>query len=135
MRFEKALLIGLALLGAGCADFQRGPAPPDAGAKLDGRSGLVADYSFEAEVYPVLLRRCEDCHKVGGIGQYTKYVLTGNARSDRPAVLSLVVPGDPAASIFLRRATGESHTGKVALAPDGAEYETVANWVSMLSAQ
>lgn len=135
MRFE--LWIAIGLLGAGCADFQRGPAASDAGAKLDSSSSrpLVADYTFEAEVYPVLLRRCGDCHKVGGIGEFTKYVLTGNARADRPMVLDLVVPGDPTGSLFIRRASGESHTGKVTLAPNGDEYETVANWISMLPVQ
>jgi hypothetical protein len=95
----------------------------------------VADYSFESEVYPVLLKKCEECHKAGGEAQLTKYILTGNARADRATVLDLVVPGNPSASLFLRRATGEEHDGEVTLAPDSAAYETVANWVLMLSAE
>lgn len=135
MRFDgrPALLClaGLVLSGLACADFQRGPAPRDA--TPDGPdAGLVADATFEVEVYPILENHCGGCHASTGEGAYTALVLTGNARLDRAMVLALVVPGDPADSLLLRRASGESHTGGEVLSQDSADYASIASWISGL---
>ncbi len=131
MRFDWkpwALAFCLGACGLGCADFHRGPAPRDGGPDA-GNDVLVADFTFESSVYPILQIHWEGCHEVGGIGEYTGLVLTGNARLDRAMVLALVVPGDPAASLLLRRATGESHTGGEVLSPDSRDYDTIASWI------
>jgi hypothetical protein len=125
----------LLLLGAitGCADFHRGPAPADSGADdATGDTTLVADFAFETAVYPILQRRCQDCHSVGRIGEFTGMVLTGNARMDRSMVVALVVPGDPTAGLLLRKATGERHTGQDVLTVDTPEYDTIASWIEGL---
>jgi hypothetical protein len=154
MRFKAGLLTAIALLTmAGCADFNRGPAPVDAGEiapvdaeGIDGGSlypdsgspdistPLVADLMFETTVYPVLLMRCEDCHKAGKEGAYTKFVLTGNGRQDRAMVMALVSPSNPEESLLLQRARGEWHTGGERLSANSTEYETILNWIWTLDA-
>ncbi len=137
MRFDgklpRLVVLGLGLAALGCADFHRGPAPADGGQDATDDTTPVADFAFETAVYPILQRRCQDCHSVGRIGEYTGLVLTGNARMDRAMVLALVVPGDPDASLLLRRATGERHTGQDVLTRDTPEYDTIASWISGLA--
>jgi hypothetical protein len=127
----KLSVLAICCCGLGCADFHRGPAPRDAAPD----TALVADPTFEMDVYRVLQSRCEDCHQAGGMAEYTRLVLTGNARIDRAMVVALVVPGDPSASLLLRRATGESHTGGSVLSLDSPEYTTIADWISGLPLQ
>jgi hypothetical protein len=135
MRFDcrrsRLLCLGLllALAGPGCVDFHRGPAPPDGGQDGGPDNALVADFVFETTVYPILQLRCQGCHAVGREAEYSGLVLSGNARMDRATVVALVVPGDPAASLLLRRALGESHTGRDVLAQDTPDYDTIASWV------
>jgi hypothetical protein len=107
---------------------------PDVGPEtsVPDAAPVVEDQMFEVTVYPILLLRCEDCHKPGKEGAYTKFVLSGNARFDRQMVLDLVVPGNPEASLLLQRARGEWHTGGIRLSPDSSEYEKVSNWISFL---
>jgi hypothetical protein len=135
MRFDwKPWMLAACLCSLGCADFKRGPGPRDAApeAAVQGDVTLVEDLTFETDVYRILQIRCEDCHKSGGMGGYTRFVLTGNARIDRAMVMALVTPGDPAASLLLARATGDSHTGGQVLVPDSDPYNTIANWISLL---
>jgi len=119
----------LALAGPGCVDFHRGPAPRDGGQDGGSDNALVADFDFETTVYPLLQMRCQGCHSVGREAEYSQLVLTGNARMDRVKVIALVVPGDPASSLLLRRATGEEHTGRDVLARDTPDYDTIASWI------
>ena len=136
MRFDgKPFVLALCLCSVGCADFHRGPAPRDAGADVAGDAGLVADWTFEVDVYPILESYCEGCHQEGGMAGSTRFLLTGNARLDRAMVVALVTPGDPEASLLLQRATGESHTGGQVIAQDGTDYGTIANWILSLPAQ
>jgi hypothetical protein len=122
------------MFALGCADFHRGPAPRDSGPDRSQDTTLVFDFAFETSVYPILQIRCQYCHSVDGQGRSTGLVLTGNARLDRAMVVALVVPGAPDASLLLRRATGEAHTGRDVLAKDSAEYEAIANWIMGLPA-
>lgn len=131
-RLPRLVVLALGFAASGCADFHRGPAPVDGGEDATGDTTLVADPAFETEVYPILQRRCQDCHSTGRIGEYTGLVLTGNGRMDRAMVVALVVPGDPDASLLLRRATGEKHTGQDVLTRDTPEYDTIASWISGL---
>jgi hypothetical protein len=116
----------------GCADFHRGPAPPDAG-PVD--TGPPADPIFESDVYPILQLNCQFCHRAGRFAENTPLLLTGDARKDRAMVVDLVTPGDPAESLLLRRATGEYHGGGNVLDPAGPEYSTIASWISDLPAE
>lgn len=125
----RLIAVGLALMLEGCADFHRGPAPPDGGRDALADRALVPDFAFETTVYPLLQLHCQECHSPGRQGEYTKFVISGNARMDRSMVLDLVVPGDPAASVFLRRATGEAHTGRDVLTVDTPDYDVIADWI------
>lgn len=139
MRFDRRLrsLLGLGFLLAwmaqGCADFHRGPAAGDGGRDSFSDQALVPDFVFETAVYPLLQLRCQECHSAGREGEYTQFVISGNARLDRSMVVRLLVPGDPSASLLLRRATGEAHTGRDVLTADTPDYDTIADWVRGLS--
>jgi hypothetical protein len=122
-----ALLAALVCGGVSCADFHRGHAPGDGGHGSDGSQG--ADQAFEKLVYPILQRNCADCHSAGPQDPSTNYVLTGNANQDRAMVLALVTPGNPSDSLLLVRATGNAHTGGRRLDVDGADYQTIADWI------
>jgi len=128
-------LVAAGLVCAGCADFHRGPAPLDGGVKSDTDASTdvtvapIVDLVFETSVYPILETYCEACHTAGGEGEYSVYVLTGNARLDRAMVVRLVTPGDATDSLLLRRATGEGHMGGQVLAVDSPEYQTISNWI------
>jgi len=132
MRFDwKPWTLVACLFTVGCVDFHRGPAPRDAAAEAtaQGDVTLVEDLTFETDVYRILQVRCEDCHQSGGMGGYTRFVLTGNARIDRAMVVALVVPGDPAGSLLIERATGNAHTGGQVLVPDSDSYNIITSWI------
>jgi hypothetical protein len=127
------VVAGLGWVILSCADFHRGPAPIDGGGGQDAASTLVKDLMFEAQVYPVLLMRCADCHAAGGDAKTSRLVLTGNGRLDRAMVVALVTPGDPASSeLLIRAGGGDAHPGDVRLPPDSPEYATVSDWIAML---
>jgi hypothetical protein len=129
-----AVVAGLAWACMSCADFHRGPAPGDGGGGKDVPSTRVTDLMFEAQVYPILLMRCGDCHVAGKEADASRLVLTGNARLDRAMVVALTTPGDPAQSELLIRALGgNSHPGDVRLPAGTPEYATVSDWIAMLS--
>lgn len=119
---------GLIFLCVGCADFHRGRAPLDGGDGADAVSG-EQDLAFETSVYPILELRCSGCHATGGMGEYTRFVVTGNARLDRAMVVALVTPGDSSDSLLLRRASGEAHTGGQVLSAGTPEYQTISDWI------
>jgi hypothetical protein len=126
----KLSVLAACLSSLGCADFHRGPAPRDAGSNL----GSPADPTFEKDVYPVLEELCQFCHQTERVAERSRLVMTGNALLDRAMVGALVVPGDPAAGLLLRRATGEMHFGGQILEPQSPAYNTIADWILNLPA-
>lgn len=114
--------------GSGCADFHRGPAPLDAAPS----DALAGDPVFDENVYPILQVNCQYCHRAAHEAARSKLVLTGNAEADRAMVVALVVPGDPAASLLLQRATGEEHYAGEVLMPATPDYNTIADWITKL---
>jgi hypothetical protein len=128
--FHIALASALAWACVGCADFQRGPAPPDGG--RDATGGQVTDLTFETGVYSALLVRCDGCHSRGGQAGGSRMVLTGNARADRAMVVALVTPGKPSDSLLLQRATGDSHFPGAVIGQDSLDYQTIADWIAGL---
>ncbi len=132
MPFRRGLatVLLLALPALGCADFHRGPAAPDGGQGSD--AALVVDFTFETQVYPLLQMDCQQCHAVGREARGSQLLLSGNARLDRAMVVALVDPGVPDQSLLLIRATGESHPGGTAIAPETDAYVTIADWIAQL---
>ncbi len=129
MRFDwKLLVLAVFAAGSGCADFHRGPAPPDA-APIDAEA---TDPVFEKNVYPILQVNCQYCHRAAHEAGRSKLVLTGDAQADRAMVVALVVPGDPATSLLLLRATGEEHYAGEVIMPATPDYKTIADWITSL---
>jgi hypothetical protein len=125
--FLALVATGLVLASTDCADFHRGHAPLDGGQGGDGSQ--IADLAFEKLVYPILELDCADCHSASGEASNSNYVLTGNAQLDRPMVVALVTPGNPANSRLLTQATSNSHNGGVRFATASVEYQTIASWI------
>ena len=130
MRFRTCWLglLSATLLGGACADFRRGPA---ADASVDGTSekALVDDPVFENDVYPILQSRCQSCHSKGGAGEYTWFLMTGDAKADRAMVVVMVSPSFPEGSLLLLRATGYDHLGGQFLSVNDPEYATIRDWI------
>jgi hypothetical protein len=117
------------LSGGACADFNRGPVSD---ASRNSAPELVDDPDFEQYVYPVLKTLCEMCHSKGKEAGGTQFIMTGNPKRDRSAVVKLVAPRFPVGSLFLRRAVGESHSGGQRLTIDGPEYQIISSWIMSL---
>ena len=133
VRFLLVGLLSATLLGGGCADFRRGPAS-DASVDGTGEGALVDDPVFENDVYPILQARCQDCHSKGGSGEYTPFVLSGNAKADRAMVVGLVSPNFPEGSLLLLRATGYDHLGGQIFSFEDPEYGILQGWIASLPA-
>src|SRR3954468_5608117 len=103
---SRPLLIAVAVALAGCADWERGPAPvvPEAGATSDAGAGETAldgeALSFQGDVLP-LLERCKRCHVAGQEAGDTQLVFTGSAGADYAAVSKFVDTSSPASSRLL----------------------------------
>lgn len=127
-------LLALVTIGAGCAPFERGQrrAEADADAVVDAGSvdAGANGPSFKADVHPILLDRCGLCHRRGGAGASTKYVLADDAAADRDTVLALVDTDVPDASPLLAKARGEMHVGGSALPRSSADYALVHAWIA-----
>lgn len=123
-------LSALILAVTGCADFSRGerivvdggPSVSDTG---DGGESL----SFNSDILPVLLSRCESCHNSGGSASNTSFVLTGEPALDYELVRDLVTPKDPAASRLLGKARGQGHGGGAVLTTASADYQLILTWI------
>jgi hypothetical protein len=128
MRFSWLCFLVL-LSGGACADFHRGPVSD---ASRNSAPVLVDDPEFEEYVYPILQNLCETCHSQGKEAGGTHFIMTGNPKRDRAAVVKLVSPHNPVGSLFLRRAIGESHSGGQRLTIDGPEYQIISTWIMVL---
>jgi len=125
-----ALAIGVA--GA-CADFSRGaPAPTngDAGPPPgDGGGDGGATLSFAADVYPLLVPTCQECHAAGEEAGDTQLLFTGTADADYAVVTMFVDTSAPAGSRLLSKMTGNGHQGGEVYAAGSPEYLTVLHWI------
>jgi hypothetical protein len=122
-----SLFCALMCQGA-CADFHRGPAADAAPDALV----LVDDPVFES-IHPFLMNMCMQCHSKGNEAEKSRYVLTSDAKADRPMVVALVNPADPESSLLLQRGRGEDHKDGTHLPPDGIEYPQVRDWIAGLA--
>lgn len=139
-----AAAAGLAL--AACGDFERGKpipvaagpsdeAPDDNTTPTDGNPvtgptgpGGGEGLSFAADVHPLLIDKCSQCH---GANNSTAYKLTGEAEADLATVLTFVNTGAPADSTLLKKGSGQtSHGGGAVIEVDSAEFETIVQWLT-----
>jgi hypothetical protein len=122
-------LIVLALVSApGCADFERGPAPPvpEAGPEVPTVDG--GGVSF-ATVRPLLDDGCRRCHSAMGMAASSMFLLTGDATAEYTAARSIVDPSAPAQSRMLAKASGQGHQGGTIYRPGSAEYAALLAWI------
>lgn len=140
-----AAAAGLGL--AACGDFERGEPIPVAAAPTDESPGdntsptggkPVTDptspggdeggLSFAADVHPLLVDKCAQCH---GANSSTGYKLTGEAAADMENVLALSNTGAPAESALLKKGTAQtSHGGGAVIEVDSPEYEAFVQWLT-----
>lgn len=143
------LLLALAAAGislAACADLERGdPPPPKAIVKAADKADTdttdsttknpttdstttETGLSFAADVLPVLVDKCTQCH---GPNNSTAYKLSGDADTDYPVVVALTNDADPADSQLLKKGSAQvSHGGGQVIETESPEFETILQWVA-----
>jgi hypothetical protein len=124
-------LLLTALLLAGCADLERGPAAvePDAGENADAAATTDGPaLSFATDVRP-LLESCVRCHTAGQEAGDTQLLFTANAAADLAAVMRFVDTAAPAGSRLLAKMRGQGHEGGSLYAAGSPEYQTVLQWI------
>lgn len=123
---------------AGCADWSRGAAAPDAGdagavdaSSSDGGGGSSPDAAvgFAAVIHPLLLSACQPCHAVGQQAGDTMYLLTGDVAADSATVAGFIDLGAPASSRLLVKMSGMGHGGGSVFAAGSPEYLNVLRWI------
>jgi hypothetical protein len=119
---------------------------------FDGASGVrtittLNQATFEAEVFPILRSTCAaSCHQAIGSDTATpvgpsfrgnRFVLTGDPEGDFNVTLSMISNTcSPAQNYLLSRPSTVPHpagaTGQTTavLPPGGANYNTIASWIS-----
>jgi mono/diheme cytochrome c family protein len=115
-------------LVAGCADLERGPAPPTPDAAPDGSAGDAQAGGFAA-ARAVLLANCAGCHEPGKTAGKTDFLLGGDEAADYAAAHMFVDVGNPAASRLLVKASGQGHGGGLILTAGSPEYATLLAWI------
>ncbi len=133
-----ALLVAAAVLAAHVtARAEDGPAA-DEGPKLD--------YEFyKQRISPIVMRLCGECHanprERRKVGRHFLRPLPGRKIRERhheknfETLSELIVPGNPAASLYLLKpigtdAGGVTHKGGVRLRGNMVEYGTIVDWIN-----
>jgi hypothetical protein len=134
MSSENALCrLALALLLAaagGCADLDRGPAPPvpdacpDTGGTSDGGGPPFA------RVKPLVDDGCRRCHAPGQMAGDTGLLLTGDAAAEYTAVSRFVDVATPTHSRLLAKASGQGHGGGTIYRTPSPEYAALLAWIA-----
>ncbi len=129
-----ALLLAVLLGGAtlsGCASLERGE-PSGHSGRDAGRAGpdaaAPADApSFAADVHPILLASCGDCHGPGG-DERDALALGEDPDADYDAIVRLSDADDPEGSRLLRLASGNGH--RRVIAAGSPDYLVIAAWMA-----
>jgi hypothetical protein len=116
------------MLTTGCADLERGPAPPAPDAAADATGGDGGAIPF-AMVQPLLDGGCRRCHAPGQEAGDTAFVLTGDVAAEYISVRRLVDPTAPAASRLLAKASGQGHRGGTIYRVSSPEYAALLAWI------
>jgi len=126
----KCWVVVLALVG--CADLERGPrAPePDAGPDAAPVEAGASDAGIAfASVFALIDGGCKRCHMPGGMAADSKFLLSGQAATDYPAVRALVDPAAAGGSRLLAKAAGQGHGGGVIYRTSSTEYAALLAWI------
>jgi len=127
-RLSAAALAGL-LLAAGCADLERGAAPPlpDAAPDVGPSDGGGAGF---ATVRPLLESRCAPCHSPGQQAGQTAFLLGGDEAADYAAARAQVDPSNPGGSRLVLKAAGQGHGGGIVLPAGSPEQAILLAWIA-----
>jgi len=123
---SRRLLLAALLATGGCADLERGPAPPMADAAPDGEDGGTVTF---AAAHAVLTSLCAHCHSAGQAAGGTGLLLAGDEGGDLATARRFVDVEHPAASRLLIKATGQGHGGGAVLQAESAAYATLLTWI------
>src|SRR5689334_5427811 len=127
MSSERWPLLALVVL-VGCADLERGPAPPPPDAGPDaGDAGAGVTF---ASVRPLLEDGCRPWHAAGQTAGITGFLLDGAAAAELAAVRPFVDPTAAAHSRLLAKASAQGHGGGAVYRPTSAEYAALLAWIS-----
>jgi hypothetical protein len=128
-------VVVLAVALAGCADWERGPAPvvPDASETSDAgasetAAGETGRLSYASDIAP-LTARCATCHATGQEAGRTQLLLTGNPAADYGTVKKFVDTSAPSGSRLLSKMSGKGHEGGTIYAAGSPEYQTFLQWI------
>ncbi|MCB9788503.1 MAG: hypothetical protein H6744_17615 [Deltaproteobacteria bacterium] len=96
---------------------------------MDGPEEVAqGEYSFAADVHPILQNLCGQCHTSGAP---RAFFLSSNPADDYPNIVKLVKIDDPPASKLLLKGTGESqHGGGSPISAGTADYGTIIDWIA-----
>jgi hypothetical protein len=127
MRFRLALIPFLAMSSA-CADFKRGEYwGLD---ELASTSGGEGEYSYAADIHPLLDAGCERCHAPGNSAEHTDFlILTDDLAASYTSTLEFVDLDNPAASQLLGKMAGSAHGGGVIYDDRTPEYDLTLAWI------
>ena len=132
-RCSRALaLLGALVCALACADFSRGEPLAESG--LDGGStGNGSDggssVGYAADIHPLLLDGCAECHSPTGSASNTQLVLTGRLPEDYLSARELVDQDSPDASRLLTKMQGRGHVGGAIYTSASPEYALILRWI------
>jgi hypothetical protein len=127
MRFRFALIPILAMASA-CADFKRGEYWDLE--QFEGTAGADGDYTYAADVYPLLDAGCERCHAPGNSAENSNFlILTDDLEGSYASTLEFVDLDNPAESRLLGKMAGSGHGGGVIFDDHSPEYELTLAWI------
>ena len=126
----------------GCADFSHGNGPqvadaaPDLGAGATNADGAAAKDDATssapvtfADVHPLLMMACRECHRAGGQAANTSLLYNGTISIDLAATLPYVNRNDAVNSRLLTKAAGRDHGGGTVWAATAPPAVIVLKWI------
>jgi hypothetical protein len=125
MRFKLILAL---LLASGCADFKRGEYW-DLG-ETAGEGADDGQYTYAADVHPLLDAGCERCHAPGNSAESTGFlILSDDTEPSYASTLEFVDLERPADSRLLSKMAGDAHGGGVIFDDRSPEYDLTLAWI------
>jgi mono/diheme cytochrome c family protein len=86
--------------------------------------------SFSDDVLPVLVQKCGSCHRAGGMGGKSNWVIQAGLQADYDATLRFVNRAAPAQSPLLKKASGATvHAAGKVFGSDSTEFATLVRWI------
>jgi hypothetical protein len=111
-------------------DERATPAPrADQSPRATPDGAKAAPPSFRRAIHPALMATCGPCHRTGGPGAATRFLLSGTPEVDHSTVVRLVDLHAPAASVLLGKVSGRPHAGGAPWPADSGPYARLLTWI------